>query len=512
MFSRCEICLGTCRPVFGSGPRPAHIMGIGERPGGDENKVGIPFVGKAGQEQTETYFPLAGLDRDDIYITNTVKCFAEGNRKPTDKEIAGCAAHFLEDEIDEVNPNIIILLGGTACSLIPSIDLDIHHGIPQYVDDFFGWSGPVIPMYHPAAGMHDGTKMIPLLEDWERLESILAGEFPWEPDPYPNPDYRILTTEDEVNEVLLDHPWHGTGQKIRMAIDTERHGSTPYSIQFSIKPGTGYMLMAESSAARSIAKLTDKKWVSPIAYLGYTLAKTDAEDVFELILHNAGQDLEYLEAQSGFKFSLSHLQIRDTMQEAYHLGNLPQGLKALAYRLFGVRMTSYADIVKPASREAIVHWLWAAIDFSQRRLYTETTKQLKTKVKVTRKPGEWERAFNRIVRYAIVNQDYDPWDKIEELRQKLSGIDKNLEKTEWALITGQELTTVGKVISKIVGDEAAGPMPIEGIAHVPIETQVRYACADADMTLRVGNRLDEIRQELTAGEWDIADSDMDNIL
>jgi uracil-DNA glycosylase len=102
-------------------------------------------------------------------------CFAENNRTPTDKEIAGCGKHFLPDEIRETNPEVILLLGASACSLVPGVRLDMHHGIPRRAE-LFGWSGWVVPLFHPAIGLHEGKFMTPLLEDWEMLGRILRGE------------------------------------------------------------------------------------------------------------------------------------------------------------------------------------------------------------------------------------------------------------------------------------------------------------------------------------------------
>src|SRR5438876_7789554 len=105
--SRCSICPRDKRLVPGDGPKPATYMAIGEAPGKDEDRLGIPFVGQSGQEQNETYFRLAGLERGEVYVTNVRKCRPPNNRTPASKEIVACGNHHLPQEISEVQPSVI---------------------------------------------------------------------------------------------------------------------------------------------------------------------------------------------------------------------------------------------------------------------------------------------------------------------------------------------------------------------------------------------------------------------
>ena len=175
----CPGCPRKYRPLPGDGPQPARFLAIAERPGFNENKIGRVLVGKAGQEQDETYFPLAGLRRRDVRCTNAVQCWADSNRTPNAKEILACASHHLPQEIRDTQPEVIFLLGSSPCTLCPGIRLDMHHGRPQHtskVGDLFGWQGWIVPCYHPALGLHEGKWMTSLLEDWAYIGDFLRGE------------------------------------------------------------------------------------------------------------------------------------------------------------------------------------------------------------------------------------------------------------------------------------------------------------------------------------------------
>src|SRR5574337_506651 len=175
-MDRCPICPCKFQPVLGSGPQPCRVMAIGERPGRSENRYGRPFIGDAGMELDETYLPIAGLDRDGLYLSNCVKCWEVNNRTPLPKDVAGCAGFFLPAEIRESDPEVILLLGGTACGLVPGIRLEMHHGVPRRAE-LFGWSGWGVPMYHPARGLHESNWMTPMLEDWEGLKDFFDTQW-----------------------------------------------------------------------------------------------------------------------------------------------------------------------------------------------------------------------------------------------------------------------------------------------------------------------------------------------
>lgn len=133
--------------IFGVGPKDAKIMLIGDNPGRLEDKQGIPFIGRSGELLNRT-LKEAGLRRDDVYITNVVKCFTtQEDTKLTKKEIK-CCQKYLNDEIKKVHPTVIGVLGGTALSA-----LLYRSGISKFKNNVFmneQFNIKVVPTYHPA--------------------------------------------------------------------------------------------------------------------------------------------------------------------------------------------------------------------------------------------------------------------------------------------------------------------------------------------------------------------------
>jgi len=128
-MGRCPNCKSISNCVSGQGPSPTQVMLIGEAPGQVEDRLGRPFCGPTGQELDNLYLKLAGLNRADVYVTNAVKCRPVQNRKPSMDEVRSCATYHLPSEIAQVHPQIIILCGATACSLIKGCQVDVEHGI-----------------------------------------------------------------------------------------------------------------------------------------------------------------------------------------------------------------------------------------------------------------------------------------------------------------------------------------------------------------------------------------------
>jgi len=109
---KCDLCTNRKNIVWGYGNTDADIMFIGEAPGYYEDKSGVPFVGQAGQ-LLDKYLQLCNFNREDIFITNVIRCKPPDNRTPTNREIYNCREH-LHREIKMVKPKMVILLGSTA--------------------------------------------------------------------------------------------------------------------------------------------------------------------------------------------------------------------------------------------------------------------------------------------------------------------------------------------------------------------------------------------------------------
>jgi DNA polymerase len=168
--STCERCVlknTRKRAVPGEGPVDAEIMLIGEGPGFHENEEGRPFVGAAGQFLNDL-LKRSGLTREKVFITNVVKCRPPGNRDPLTEELNACAA-YLERQIEVINPKVIITLGRySMAKYFPMGKISIIHGQPTWINGRL-----VIPMFHPAAALHQ-SQLRPVLEqDFSRLSEWL---------------------------------------------------------------------------------------------------------------------------------------------------------------------------------------------------------------------------------------------------------------------------------------------------------------------------------------------------
>ncbi len=177
--TRCRLSKGRTQVVFGVGSPAAGVMFIGEGPGYYEDKQGEPFVGAAGQLLTKLLGEV-GLRREDVYITNVVRCRPPGNRDPLPDEMEACKP-FLMGTLDIVRPRVVVTLGNFATRVI----LDRPVSISRVRGQRFDWEGrTVIPTFHPAAVLHGGgeagSQMTALRADFQTIRQILQ-----EPEPVP---------------------------------------------------------------------------------------------------------------------------------------------------------------------------------------------------------------------------------------------------------------------------------------------------------------------------------------
>lgn len=486
MFNRrCPSCTSDYCPIPPDGPINARVYCYGERPGYSEELAmreaiasGIMpkhlcFIGAAGDEFNNTYLELGGLRRDDVRVGNLVLCGAPLNRKPTANEAMACASHHVPNELAAGNPEVVVLMGATACKLVPGIDLEAEHGIPRLAQ-IYDWCGWVVPMYHPAAGLHDTAMMIPLLEDWEVLERWLRlGEWQWAVDAT-NKDYGLIDTRVEVQEFL--HYWSvNVPEPYLIGGDTESHDRKDYSWQLSPMDNYARMVMLKN---REVCKeIAD--WIN--AQIGFG----DATFVF----HHAPADLPIFERQ--LEFGLDGL-YRDTMQEAYGFGGLygRLGLKVLSRRLLGRQRLSWEETVTPYSKDMLLMWMMGAFAYAEsfmrttvetretNRVSPKTGKALKDliKRKVVKDPAE--SALWSIYQHAMDNPDYPSdmtlWQKVEE-------------------------RVGGDFIGMMRHKAEVGVMPVRGIAHCPIDVQIDYACSDPDDTRQLAVMFDQKRREYLEG-------------
>jgi uracil-DNA glycosylase family 4 len=155
------------KSVPGEGPETAEIMLIGEGPGFHENEQGRPFVGASGNFLSQL-LEQGGLKRTDVFICNVVKCRPPNNRDPQIDELTACNK-YLERQIETINPSIIVTLGRFSMNkFIPGAKISAIHGQMRKVGARF-----VIPMFHPAAALHQAALKPALLADFAKLPKLL---------------------------------------------------------------------------------------------------------------------------------------------------------------------------------------------------------------------------------------------------------------------------------------------------------------------------------------------------
>jgi len=166
--TRCALAAGRKHAVPGEGPTNAEIMFIGEGPGMNEDAQGRPFVGASGRFLTEL-IGRAGLRREDVFIANVVKCRPPGNRDPLPEEITACR-EFLDRQIALVNPKIIVTLGRfSMATYFPGQRISAIHGKAKTMPD----GRLVVPMFHPAAALHNAGLRPELEKDFAGLRTML---------------------------------------------------------------------------------------------------------------------------------------------------------------------------------------------------------------------------------------------------------------------------------------------------------------------------------------------------
>ena len=157
---KCKLCKTRQNIVFGTGNKNAKIMFIGEGPGADEDRLGEPFVGRAGKLM-DMAFEMVGIKREEVYIANIVKCRPPANRNPEDDEAYACM-DYLRNQVILVKPEIIVLLGSVALKNI----LGKEYGITASRGKWVEKKGiRYMPTWHPAAFLRDESKKVDFVRD-----------------------------------------------------------------------------------------------------------------------------------------------------------------------------------------------------------------------------------------------------------------------------------------------------------------------------------------------------------
>jgi len=166
--TRCALGRTRTNPVPGEGNPRARVMFVGEGPGAEEDATGRPFVGAAGR-LLNRLLPLAGLERETVFIANLVKCRPPGNRTPLPEEIAACRP-FLIAQIATIQPDLICTLGSPALKELvsPRYSISQVHGRLFKIHGLLHYA-----LFHPAAALYDESRLQTMQSDMRRIRPIL---------------------------------------------------------------------------------------------------------------------------------------------------------------------------------------------------------------------------------------------------------------------------------------------------------------------------------------------------
>ena len=194
--------------VFGSGHADAELMFVGEAPGANEDKQGLPFVGQAGR-LLDTLLGEIGLTRADVFVVNVLKCRPPGNRDPLPQEIDNCQ-EYLWRQLELIAPRVVCTLGNFATKLLRGEPTGITrlHGCDE-VRTIGPRTVRLYPIFHPAAALYTPSMLATLRQDFSRLPELLALPAPPQPEPQelesaiPEPELLEPEPEPEAAEERL---------------------------------------------------------------------------------------------------------------------------------------------------------------------------------------------------------------------------------------------------------------------------------------------------------------------
>jgi uracil-DNA glycosylase family 4 len=191
--------------VFGAGHADADLMFVGEAPGANEDKQGLPFVGQAGR-LLETLLEEIGLSRSEVFIANVLRCRPPGNRDPLPTEVESCS-EYLFRQLELIEPKVVCTLGNFSTKLL--------RGDPTGITRLHGRNevrriGPrtvrLFPLYHPAAALYAPSMLDILRADFLRIPELLALDAPDQPAPASRPEQRepepVVVPEPELPVVV----------------------------------------------------------------------------------------------------------------------------------------------------------------------------------------------------------------------------------------------------------------------------------------------------------------------
>lgn len=175
--TRCPLSETRTNVVFGAGNADAGLMFVGEAPGSEEDRQGLPFVGRAGGLLTELLAGI-GMAREDVWICNVLKCRPPGNRDPQPIEIESCEPYLFR-QVELIEPRVVATLGNFATKLLTGSRAGITRvrGTPQ-VREIAGRTVLLLPLLHPAAALRTPSLVDTLREDFAKLPELIERPLP----------------------------------------------------------------------------------------------------------------------------------------------------------------------------------------------------------------------------------------------------------------------------------------------------------------------------------------------
>jgi len=196
--TRCPLHQSRTTVVFGAGNADADLMFVGEAPGANEDRMGLPFVGQAGKLLDKLLGEI-GLQRSSVFIANVLKCRPPQNRDPHPNEIDACQ-EYLRRQVDLIEPTVICTLGNFSTKLLrgDSTGISRLHGREEELV-IGSRAVRLYPLYHPAAALYTPSMQQTLREDFARIPGLLElGPPPQPAPPEPMPEIEELVSESTV--------------------------------------------------------------------------------------------------------------------------------------------------------------------------------------------------------------------------------------------------------------------------------------------------------------------------
>ena len=305
------------------GPQDAEVVILGQNPGEQEDRTGVPFVGRAGKRKDYYLQECALLDPSKVLILNTVNCKSPKNRKPSKKEVAACMEMWVRPLLASMKPKLIVALGDVALkALCPTAKLSQTHGQALATE-----IGTVVPTYHPAAGIYDANLVPVMMRDWEEIGRLVRGErkepLTWAVVPFD------ISRLRRVGEFAID--LETTSPEVAGKFQPQLAEITWVSVAWRERVPSGMPFTDEPIEIL----FTSVERVGALASLKPLLEDVDIRKV----CHNSKFELRLLK-RNGIMLRNFH----DTKIAAYVLGRRTTGLKDLSAAELGVVQKRFEEV------------------------------------------------------------------------------------------------------------------------------------------------------------------------